>query len=482
MTFISRRFVRCVLCQGALPSTKNDVVEAHFEDQHRAYFNIDFLFKSSLLDNRIIEITKIMDFMVSLIPSKNGGKEPSENENIFRNDQYSKIVEVPFNEQIDSQNDRSIDRFLNIHKEPSINETIFHSKIVETSSNEHNNGENKTSSIDRFPVTLFDPSTNRDKELSAKDTILQNDLQSAFKSTFDKNWIENYSENESSIDSFSIKLYEPMVDLDMNISNAIDSFPIAKLERSPNEVGAFHCLLCNRKYPSEKKLREHKIVSHDIRARTCSICNKHVLGNKRLNNHMKNHKKVNCEDCNKVMPISNLKRHLKSCKKEKLWLICKFCNFKTVQRTEFKKHLKMHKHITNEFEEKIFKCQLCDYETKDSSNIRRHKIVHSIKHLCTFCTLKFNSEITLNRHISHAHMEEKDVKIRLKPTIFSCDKCDYKAKSKFSVTRHQSTHLKPKREKPAFLCQICEKKFNRVAKLKRHMQNCKYKDQIFVSM
>ena len=91
---------------------------------------------------------------------------------------------------------------------------------------------------------------------------------------------------------------------------------------------------------SKESLNERKEI-HDIRKNTCHICDKEVIGNKRLIEHIKNHKKSICKNCNKISSLQHSKRHLKSCKKEKVWLICTFCNFKAFDRTDLQKHYEL---------------------------------------------------------------------------------------------------------------------------------------------
>ena len=86
----------------------------------------------------------------------------------------------------------------------------------------------------------------------------------------------------------------------------------------------------------------------------------------------------------------------------------------------------------------------------------------------------------MNKHISSAHFEKEQIKVE--PKIYYCDICDYKAKRKFDVKRHQTRHSNTKPRKPEIFCEICNKKFSRNAKLNSHMETCKYKDRIFISM
>ena len=495
MTFISRSFVRCLLCQGALPSTKTEVAQAHFEEQHRAYFNIDFLLKSSFLDEN--DIFKTLDFMAALILSTISNKERHTIENSFQINHKSEVIEGNTKEQNESRDESFIGRLPMTLHDPIKELDMFTSKYIETEDNslcataEPENCKNKVLSenhqseliqentyvhnkskdesfVDRLPITVYDPVKVKDLDM--------------FPSKSSK------TEDNSLCESAEPENGEKKVLIEdkSKESNSMDTFPIAKLDKNTNkdEHLVFHCLPCNKLYTSEKNLKVHTSECHDIRKKICHICDKEMIGNKRLRNHMKTHKKGICEFCNKISSFGYLKQHIERCKKEKLWLICTFCNLKTLSKTDFKKHFKkMHNNecLNYELEEKIYQCDLCDYVSNDRRNVHRHKMVHSIiKHECTYCERKFKSSFLLNKHISSAHFEKKQIKVE--PKIYYCDICDYKAKRRFDVKRHQTRHSNTKPRKPEIFCEICNKKFSRNAKLNSHMETCKYKDHIFISM
>ena len=56
--------VQCILCKGALPPRDTDVITNHMKDQHRIFFNFDFIFSTLFLGSSKIEKTK--HFMNSL--------------------------------------------------------------------------------------------------------------------------------------------------------------------------------------------------------------------------------------------------------------------------------------------------------------------------------------------------------------------------------------------------------------------------------
>merc|ERR1712098_453127 len=58
------RLVQCLLCRGSLPAVKDDIFMGHMQEQHRAYFNLDFLFTSFFLTDESINQT--LEFMVNI--------------------------------------------------------------------------------------------------------------------------------------------------------------------------------------------------------------------------------------------------------------------------------------------------------------------------------------------------------------------------------------------------------------------------------
>jgi len=414
--------VRCLLCQGALPSTKNEVVETHFQDQHRAYFNIDFLFKSSFLQEN--EISRTLDFMLSIVSNTNVEKEHDAN-----------IKSKDNNKQIDGHDKASIKKN---HEEAD--DTSFNNEVeLKFASND---------SIDSFSIRLFDP-------LEVEDIF------------------SNKTEDILNTDECKT----------MNI------FPIAKTDSVSTKIDkdgnvAFHCIKCDETYQTETKLKIHQIKIHDIRKKTCHICYKEVIGTKRLNNHMRKHKFNTCKSCDKKINVHSFKKHTRSCSKKEIF-VCTSCNFKTYQSYDFRRHnceWHIYKKSKREMmKEKEYMCHLCEFVTKVKKNLNRHEVVvhYSVKHNCSYCKKKFNSETVLNRHVTKAHMESGQ--IRKDPKVYYCGKCDYKSKTSLNVLRHQSTHSKPKSEKKINICHLCSKEFKRVRNLRNHVKSS-CKSRIFVSM
>ena len=345
----SRSFVRCLLCQGALPPTKDEAVMEHFQDQHRVYFNVDFLFNSSFLEEN--DFSKTCSFIVSLILSTNEYQEQS----------IVTSVDTHFEDDLEIE----LDEVSAKQKQ----EYVEHDTVLKL-----------PNMLEYHPVKVDIVNESAETENIQKKVV-------------------DEQENDNDQQVFP----QPKIEELLDSLNYINSFPVAKLdsenENNEDKNMVFHCIKCDKLFPSKKKLGIHKIQTHDMRKNTCHICSKEVIGKKNLSDHMRAHKKQPCQKCGNST-------------------------------------------------------------------------------MCTICKKYFNSSCMLDIHMSQCHTVKE--KIKRKVPIYNCDKCDYSAKTKQNVTRHQLRHLKP--EKPAIICNICNQHFDRPSKLKIHIESCKYKNQIFITM
>jgi hypothetical protein len=104
--------------------------------------------------------------------------------------------------------------------------------------------------------------------------------------------------------------------------------------------------------------------------------------------------------------------------------------------------------------------------------------------LCEFCSLEFDSEPILNRHIQSAHRSGADLK-------FNCDSCKLSFNTLWNLKRHLTTknHLKrtgvplddsqpgpSKKSKPNFQyhCFACKKTFTVKASYVRHLKSIRH--------
>ena len=237
-------FVRCLLCQGAIPAKWSEDVEIHFQIQHKVYFNIDFLFKSSFLSDN--ELSRTMEFIVSLFTLEDA--DPSVDEDINGEDEDLSMDEVI------SDEDKSKENTLDVQE-------------VETETENSNISFGQQSN----------PGIVESKTFYLGETVV-------------KCISRNGEENERPI----ITTFKPE---SITSTKSLNSFPIATLksdvlksesgesiltsERALKEekVDLFSCSLCDKKFTKRKSLQTHKVDCRDrITIRKCKVCQKECLG------------------------------------------------------------------------------------------------------------------------------------------------------------------------------------------------------------
>ncbi|KAF5294451.1 hypothetical protein FQR65_LT01577 [Abscondita terminalis] len=113
---------------------------------------------------------------------------------------------------------------------------------------------------------------------------------------------------------------------------------------------------------------------------------------------------------------------------------------RAANRNRFKVHTKL-KHSK---ENKLFRCDKCDYKTSIKSNLTTHTKIHSDEKpfkcsLCDFCS---KHSYILKIH-EMKHSGEKP---------FTCNKCNFNTYFKSSLRIHQRIHSKEKQ----FKCKLCD--------------------------
>ena len=106
-----------------------------------------------------------------------------------------------------------------------------------------------------------------------------------------------------------------------------------------------------------------------------------------------------------------------------------------------------------------YKCEQCDYETKQSRYLRNHvESVHEgVRYPCNQCDYKATREDSLKQHKEYKHEGVR----------YSCDECGYKATTTGSLQRHvESIH-----EGLRYPCDQCDHKATSKAYLKKHIMS-----------
>ncbi|CAH0549305.1 unnamed protein product [Brassicogethes aeneus] len=137
-----------------------------------------------------------------------------------------------------------------------------------------------------------------------------------------------------------------------------------------------------------------------------------------------------------------------------------------------KESLLYHKKYTH----RKFKCDKCDYETVDNSNLKKHSKIHdkSKYFKCKFCAYIAAELKCLNCHILTKHKSENkgENKIKITNKIYQCPKCPHSTVIKTSHDQHIKVCLNLKNVQ-WYKCEFCPYKNVTKNYTERHMKTHK---------
>ncbi|KAJ8957854.1 hypothetical protein NQ318_001850 [Aromia moschata] len=162
---------------------------------------------------------------------------------------------------------------------------------------------------------------------------------------------------------------------------------------------------------------------------------------------------------------------------------CELCNYKTRYKSRLKDHMVIH---LDPSKTATYQSDRCEYKAKRKKSLTKHKVTHQdpaeiTMYQCDRCDYKVKHKPNLKKHmLTHQGSEDAIIqshqceicgfkamyKSRLKEHM--CDKCEYKAKLKPSLTKHMVVHQDPS-EVSMYQCEICEHMVKHKSNLKKHM-------------
>ena len=264
------------------------------------------------------------------------------------------------------------------------------------------------------------------------------------------------------------------------------------------------CEICNFKFKDIRSLRKHikdhhEEVGHNsdkvehAKMHECSICMKTFEKRNKLSDHvrmvhMKGQEYIQCDICGKTTTKIEMKYHQGRVHSTEKPYKCDMCDYAGAFKALLSQHMR-NKHALkgNEFtcevcnkilaskaslanhrlihsNQKLFKCDQCEYSTNTGDQLRNHSIqihINAREQKCDECGKAFNLKITLNRHIAKVHKKESCKE-------FKCDNCDFSTIHDSSLKRHKKSHHEDKTDDTK--CGICNSIFKAKASLKSHMK------------
>ncbi|XP_055842414.1 zinc finger protein 540-like [Episyrphus balteatus] len=278
------------------------------------------------------------------------------------------------------------------------------------------------------------------------------------------------SENEDTTDEVKaaekiIKMPETTTDLRCKICNKIfkKTDTLTAHMRTHEGLKPFPCLLCDKSYARQSRLKGHVRNIHEGRPEerfpcTEPGCNKTMSSNQSLRKHIKDiHSTIPkqpyiCEECGKVLTsLESLKNHSYQHTGAQLPHACPQCPKRFITKERLKEHMNRHAGIKN------FICPHCGAKKTTRTELKTHINYHTNEktYRCQICDMVFNSLGNLHRHKRIVHEGIKD---------YPCSYCDKSFGKAETRKHHEMTHTG---EKP-YECDVCQKKFIQLVAMKKH--------------
>ncbi|XP_061196254.1 GDNF-inducible zinc finger protein 1-like [Saccostrea echinata] len=199
------------------------------------------------------------------------------------------------------------------------------------------------------------------------------------------------------------------------------------------------CETCGRAFKSKSVLRYHIQSNHSgVRPKfICNTCGKTYFTAQALKKHMEYHtgtqKRLLCHLC----PYSSvgkqeLNNHLLKLhnvpvpRKTKVYQ-CEKCDYYSLNRTQFNRHVAMH-----DGGENAFKCSECDKTFPSMYNLKSHEKRHKAE--TVNCPYEGCNFFTKFKHILKNHITGKHTNTNFKP--YKCHLCDHSCKLKGNLNKH----------------------------------------------
>ena len=105
-------------------------------------------------------------------------------------------------------------------------------------------------------------------------------------------------------------------------------------------MGLHLCIECGTSCSSVRAFKKHKKDVHSQINTTCSQCEKTFKNHKQMENHLASHQTIVCIGCNVEIPKNSKSSHL--CGENQSNFKCDQCDYVTKQKGTLQRHLKVH--------------------------------------------------------------------------------------------------------------------------------------------
>ena len=378
---VVKNIVCCILCNGALPGEKDEIFLNHMQEQHRSYFNLDFMFASFLLSPE--QLSLILDSM-NIISNKSALEETEVKK--VRSKLMTFLGE-PNNSENDEEHEDNAKMFQEIEESLGLESTdTIQAKLEPIVKLEQmNNNRNESDTIEL--KTIKDENEKLKKQLKKE------------KSKNKKQKIISKSETEE--DEMKFNCYKCS---DVFKTEKAQTKHLNKCHQEESEPGKiFDCNQCKYVFKTKKAQRKHLNNQHQDSSGICPDCGKNFENKYYLTTHRRfvhDEETHICDLCSKeIKGLAMLKLHKRRFHKEKEE--CNLCG-KMVRK------LKIHVlRIHTDNDQKGLKCDQCGKGFIDKVSLKEHSYTHmDVKPItCSepTCSMTFTSRGNQKKHFLNKH-------------------------------------------------------------------------------
>ncbi|OWR52052.1 putative krueppel c2h2-type zinc finger protein [Danaus plexippus plexippus] len=209
------------------------------------------------------------------------------------------------------------------------------------------------------------------------------------------------------------------------------------------------CRICDKGYPSERKLNNHLENKHmTVKTPKRVSFSEHIIVHEVEEYHR-------CRKCPKIFKDYNtLKVHMRQNHKKRKCYICHYCNKDFVDRTFFKVHIKLHcdacglllpnKKLYLEHREKVcrvvkkYECKTCVKHFFRFMDLKDHSYEHlGTFFICDVCKQLFHNKCEVAHHIMYSHSKERPTSSYTEASgSFTCFFCNTSFNTLEGIEKH----------------------------------------------
>ncbi|XP_037929106.1 zinc finger protein 660-like, partial [Teleopsis dalmanni] len=306
--------------------------------------------------------------------------------------------------------------------------------------------ENKVDKLDSEDVTIISDNNDNDSDSNNENENNDNDDDECSDIEDDDNDDdEDEDENDEEFNEYN----------NVSVSEDCENDTIITDHNYGQQNLSYTCDKCSASYKTEKKLKKHIFIEHNIgdNPYKCSGCNKLFRNAHNFRTHsilcLNRGQKYICHICGKYYSRFSIRHHMQLHQKPKFE--CKLCPKKYHKPYLFKEHMKTHKQARDNI------CEYCGkgYNTRKSLAVHR-KVQHNLTFKCDICNLKLSSDAAVVRHKQYMHLALEGTNEELEE------------RTKFN--RYPKI-IDPETKKKRYFCELCENTYANCSSLLSHRRN-----------